>query len=98
MTYPVIANDPALVLLSNAALRDVAAPAASPTAGVPDIFAFSFAALAQGYRHLCTTAVRASVLGAPPPREACDPPGIQAFRPADWQRVLSAVTVLRELH
>ena len=97
-TYPVLANDPALLLLGNEAARRTAGPAFTQTAGEPDVFGFSLAALAAGYRHLCTTALRATVLGPLPPREASDPPGIGALEPGTWPKVLGSLVILRELH
>uniref|UniRef100_UPI003594384F hypothetical protein n=1 Tax=Aestuariivirga sp. TaxID=2650926 RepID=UPI003594384F len=97
-TYPVLANDPALVLLGNEAARLAAATSFEQTAGTPDVFGFSLAALAGGYRHLCTTALRATVLGPLPAREASDPPGIAALEPGSWPMVLGSLVILRELH
>lgn len=97
-SYPVAANDPALVLLSNAALLAAGDPDDPLEASGLANLAFSLGALAAGYRHLCTSAVRATVTGPLPPREAADPPGIGRLPAASWESLLNAVTVLRELH
>jgi hypothetical protein len=100
MTYPVVANHAALVLLNTAAVIavDSGDAAAHSHAAPTDVIAFSLRALAHGYRHLCTTAVRAAVLGTPKIREAIDPPGTECLSLEHWSEVLSAVTVIRNLH
>lgn len=98
MTYPVIANEPTLLLLSNEAVRSAEDGGLNQKSAPGDSIAFSLRALARGYRHLCTSAVRAAVLGAPQVREAIDPPGTDEMTPERWSAILPAVTVIRTLY
>lgn len=98
LVYPVIGND-----LSLAALRAEAFHSLSPLVrGVPDGLAsdaaFGFAAIAKGWRHMCTAAVSATLVEHPGARrEARDPLGAGLAPLDDWSGLLNSVTVLREL-
>jgi hypothetical protein len=99
MTYPVIANDPALVMVNTAALRAIGTRDDGGEASLaPDLIAFSLQALAKGYRHLCTSTIRATAVGARGQNLIPDPPGLSCFGPQRWEDVLSSIAVLRELH
>ena len=98
MTYPVIANEPTLLLLGNHAVRDAEDGGLNQQGAPGDSIAFSLRALARGYRHLCTSAVRAAVLGTPQVREAIDPPGTDELTPERWSAILPAITVIRTLY
>ena len=54
-------------------------------------------ALAAGYRHLCSSKIRAGYLGDYTRRDEIDPVGTQYLRPALWEDIFRRVTVLREL-
>lgn len=96
-TYPVLANNLNCALLKT----DLLLQGCKRHAGInlDDRFALHFGlwALEQGYRNLCTTAVRATTLGEEPARETTDPIGSFFVRPANWQAILSSTTLLRDL-
>lgn len=93
MTYPVIANDPGFFMLRN----DAAAALSGGAEAAPGI-AYALKALAAGYRHLCTSVVRATSLKAASRREMSDPPGINHLGTRQWQAVLASVTLLKGLN
>lgn len=94
-TYPVIANVLAAALLSRAALAE-ARLRLRP--GRPlDELAFGLAALDLGWRHLCTTVVRAGSLEPLGPPERADPLGLAQLPVGRWAGVVDGVTLLAEL-
>ena len=97
-TYPVVANSSGFLMVRNACLREVMAHRArTGAAATDDGLEFALAALAAGYRHLCTSVVRAASLKSAPKREVNDPPGLAAIAPAQWAGILGAVAIVREI-
>ena len=94
--YAVVANALPLSLWRRAVLADLP----MPDGPVPDHAAdiqLGLDALDAGYRHLCTSKVRAGYLGDYVRRDEIDPVGTQYLRPALWESIFRRVTVLREL-
>ncbi|WP_370225099.1 hypothetical protein [Pararhodobacter marinus] len=94
--YAVVANALPLSLWRRAVLADLP----MPDGPVPDHAAdiqLGLDALEAGYRHLCTSKVRAGYLGDYVRRDEIDPVGTQYLRPALWESIFRRVTVLREL-
>ena len=100
MTYPVVANSAGFIVVRNSILREVCSTMPMPRPGLAaaDGVEFALRALAAGYRHLCTSAVRATSLRTEPKRETADPPGAGAIRPRDWERVLGSIAIVREIY
>ena len=99
MTYPVAANSAGFLVVRNSILREISPGHQPRRPGLPadDGVEFALRALAAGYRHLCTSAVRATSLRAGPKRERADPPGAGAIRPQGWERVLGSIAIVREI-
>ncbi|MBN8291130.1 hypothetical protein JI664_04045 [Rhodobacter sp. NTK016B] len=94
--YAVVANALPLSLWR----RDVLAALPTPDGPVPDHAAdihLGLDALDAGYRHLCSSKIRAGYLGEYVRRDEIDPVGTQYLRPALWEAIFRRVTVLREL-
>ncbi len=97
-TYPVIANSSGLLLVRNDCLRQVMQHHVRTAAAASDDgLEFALRALAAGYRHLCTSTVRAASLRPEPKRERNDPPGLAAITPAQWVNILGSVAIIRDI-
>lgn len=94
--YPVAANTLLLSLWRREILASLPLPQGPVPATAIDI-TLGLDALAAGYRNLCSSKVRAGVLGDLARRDEIDPVGTQSLRPGQWEDLLSRVTVLREL-
>ena len=94
-TYPVIANQLDFTLLKRDAAVLMDAP--SVFAGARADVTFGVLACAAGMRHLCTSAVRVVSVGEPGPSEVLDPVGGLDLSAGEWERILSSVTLVREL-
>ena len=97
-TYPVVANSSGFMLVRNACLQQVMQHRAGTVASATDDgLEFALGALGAGYRHLCTSVVRAASLRPQPKAERSDPPGLAAITPAQWSAILAAVAIVREI-
>jgi hypothetical protein len=90
--YPVLANGAGLLMLRDAALAEVLG-AADEIGHIE----FALKAVARGYRHLCTSGVRAAFLAADARVAVTDPPGTGAVPGDAWPGILARVTLVREL-
>lgn len=96
-TYPVIANDFACVLVRREILLDYASDERHLFAGQHFPMQFALATLRDGWRHLCTTGVRATAAGNKLDPVELDPLGIHFVEPSDWEVLLKNVTLVQEL-
>ena len=97
-TYPVVANSSGFMLVRNTCLHQVMRHRAGTVApAADDGLEFALGALGAGYRHLCTSVVRAASLRPQPKSERSDPPGLAAIAPAQWSAILAAVAIVREI-
>jgi hypothetical protein len=96
-TYPVIANDFACTLVRREVLLEYASDERYLFAGQHFPVQFALATLRDGWRHLCTTGVRATAAGHRLNPEELDPLGIHFVEPGNWQDLLKNVTVVQEL-
>lgn len=93
-TYPVVANALSAALIS----REVLAEAAPLLPERPlDDLTFGLVARALGWRHLCTSVVRATSLRPRSKGERADPVALRRIAPARWEELLADVTLLQEL-
>lgn len=96
-TYPVIANDFACMLVRREILLEYASDERYLFVGRHFPVQFALAALRDGWRHLCTTGVRATATGSRLNPEELDPLGINFVEPGNWEELLKNVTFVQEL-
>lgn len=93
-TYPVVANGPTATLVDPDALAAVGPRLEAPEV---DAFEFGFAALAAGWRNLCTSTVRVGLEEARGRGDWMDPTAPGRLAPSRWEEILGRVALLREL-
>ncbi|NSY19761.1 hypothetical protein [Neorhizobium sp. AL 9.2.2] len=96
-TFPVLANSFAATLVRKDLLVEACLRQAGVHAGSQFALRFALDAITDGYRHLATTVVRATRLSPPPPRDIVDPLGAHFVKPAGWEKLLAAATLLRDI-
>ena len=97
-TYPVLANSFELCLLRRAAITATAPARAGDWGDVAADLKFGLDAQEAGWRSLCTTRLRGGTTRAPRLRDEIDPLGLAVIQPAQWEELISGVTLVRELY
>ena len=97
-TYPVLGNSFRLAMVSRRAWSELGGLNAERFPRDRFDLDFCLRALRAGWRHLCTSAVSASALGADSrPREHADTHALRLLPLQRWHEVLAATTQLRDL-